>query len=138
MSEVRTTRIGVENLAVVVLGPTAADNSLTYSWDEPGRDIVQASSSVTFTRGQPVDFTTSVGTDANAIVVNAVLRNVARDRRLAVSGRLIQEVSDSSGTVATFESPVDTVLAPGGEARASFTYLLPTGDYSVTARFGPS
>ena len=138
VSEVRITRIGVDDLPIVVLGPTAADNSLRYTWDEPSRDILGATSSVTFTRGQPVDFTTSVGTDGNAIHVGAVLRNVARDRRLAVSGRVIHEVSDSSGTVATFEAPVDTVLAPGGETSAAFTYLLPSGDYTVTARFEPS
>jgi hypothetical protein len=120
------------------LGARQADNQMSFAWSEPARKIVSATSSRVFTKGATVELLTSLGAGGDQIDVTVVVRNLSRNRRLAIDGDVIHEVSGSSGSIASFSAPVDTVLAPNGETTARFTYLLPSGDYDVTARFQPN
>ena len=132
------TTIGLGDLAIDQLGARQADNQMSFSWSEPARQILQATSSRSFTKGATVELLTSLGAGGDQIDVTVMVRNLSNNRRLAVDGDLIHQVSGSSGSIASFSAPVDTVLAPGGETTARFTYLLPSGDYNVTARFQPN
>ena len=111
---------------------------MSFTWEEAAHAIRSATSSRGFTKGATVELLTSLGAGGDQIVVIAAVRNLSRNRRLSVDGDLIHQVSGSSGSIASFSAPVDTVLAPGGETTARFTYLLPSGDYDVTARFQPN
>ncbi len=132
------TTIGLAGLPIDALGARPSDNQLSYTWNEASGRITRATSSVAFTKGATVELMTELGFGGDQIDVTVVVRNLSRNRRLAISGNLIHDVSGSSGSIASFSAPVDTVLAPGGETSARFTYLLPSGDYDVMARFQPN
>ena len=132
------TTIGLGDLPIDVLGARPSDNQMSYTWNEAAGKITRATSSVVFTKGATVELMTELGFGGDQIDVTVVVRNLSRNRRLAVSGNLIHDVSGSSDSIASFSAPVDTVLAPGGETSARFTYLLPSGDYDVSARFQPN
>jgi hypothetical protein len=67
------------------------------------------------------------------------LTNTHDDVRLEVKGRLVHDLYSGSRRVARLRSaPIDEVLAPGGSVVARFSYLVPTGDYVVVARFESS
>ena len=132
------TTIGLGDLAIDELGARQADNKMTFTWNEAAHRITQAASKRVFTKGTKVELLTSLSTGGDEIDVTVVVRNLSRFRRLSVDGDLIHDVSGSSGSIASFAASVDKVLAPGGETTARFTYLLPSGDYDVTARFQPN
>jgi len=132
------TTVGLGDLPIDVLGARPSDNQMSYTWNEAAGKITRATSSVGFTKGATVELMTELGFGGDQIDVTVVVRNLSRNRRLAVNGNLIHDVSGSSGSIASFSAPVDTVLAPGGEVSARFTYLLPSGDYDATARFQPN
>ena len=132
------TTIGLGDLAIDELGARRADNEMTFTWNETARKVTRATSRRVFTKGATVELLTSLSTSGDQVDVTVMVRNLSRNRRLSVDGNLIHGVTGSSGSIASFSAPVDTVLAPSGETTARFTYLLPSGDYDVTARFQPN
>ena len=112
------------------------DNHLTYEWNADSTSITRAASSRVVVRGQALELLTSVHDNDGDIDIVVTLRNLSDSKRARVHGRLIHEVFGSSGSIATFQSPlIDTVLDPGGETTATFTYMLPTGSYSAEGSF---
>ncbi|MDQ3956716.1 MAG: hypothetical protein M3273_00170, partial [Actinomycetota bacterium] len=108
-------------------------------WDEPSREILGATSGTRFVEDSSTELLTDLTTRDGTIVNRVVLRNTASATRLGVKGRFVHEVFDGSHLVARLRSaPVDVVLSPGGTVSGTFSYLLPTGDYTIQTAFESS
>jgi uncharacterized repeat protein (TIGR01451 family) len=133
---VEVVRIGLEDLPIETLDSRAGDNTVSFGWDESAGGISAASSGTRFVRGGGAELLTDLTTKDGAIVNRLTLTNTHDDVRLYVRGRLVHEVYSGGRLVARLRSsPIDEVLSPGGSVVASFSYLVPTGDYGVEARF---
>jgi hypothetical protein len=118
-------------LPTQVIGSRAGDSTATFDWDEATRDITQATSSRTLAAGAPTELLTNLDFAQDAIGTEVVLRNLSETERIAVNGTLGLEVQTPTGTTRLTSDPVDVVLEPGGEVTADFSFLLPSGTYSV-------
>jgi uncharacterized repeat protein (TIGR01451 family) len=135
---VEVVRVGLEDLPVETLGSRAGDNTVSFGWDETA-GITSATSGTRFVRGGGSELLTNLTTAGGAIVNRIELTNTHDAARLKVDGRLVHEVYSGSRLVARLRSaPIDVVLAPGGSVVARFSYLVPTGDYTVHASFESS
>lgn len=135
---VEVVSIGLEDLPVQTLASRDGENTVSFGWEE-GTGITAASSGTRFVRGAGAELLTDLTTDDGAIVNRLTLTNTHEAARLEVKGRLIHEVYSGGRLVARLRSaPIDEVLAPGGSVVARFSYLVPTGDYVVEARFESS
>jgi uncharacterized repeat protein (TIGR01451 family) len=133
---VETVELTLADLETEDVESRDGDNHLTYEWDADSTSIVNAASSRMLVRGQTLELLTSVSDDDGDIDIVVTLTNLADEKRARIHGRLIHKVFDSTGLIATFESPlIDTVLDPGGETTATFTYMLPDGSYSAEGSF---
>jgi uncharacterized repeat protein (TIGR01451 family) len=132
---VRVVRTELEDLPVEDLESRDGDNTISFGWDEAA-GITSASSGTRFVRGGGSELFTDLSEEEGRISNRMTLRNTAEAARLRVRGRLVHEVYQGARLVARLRSdPIDVVLAPGGEVAARFSYLLPTGDYTVQAAF---
>lgn len=127
---VRTVKVPVD---AAPIGDGAAANDLSFSWDETSRRIVQATSSRLFTDA-PYELLVSLGDGDEVIEATLTLRNVSDDL-IAVDGVLFHEIRGEGAALTLETEPIDLVLRPGGQIRATFVYLLPTGDYGAGANF---
>lgn len=127
---IRTVKVPVDAASI---GDGAAANAFTFSWDEASRRIVQATSSRLLTDA-PYELLVSVGEGDRVIEATLTLRNVSDDL-IAVDGVLFHEIRGEGAALTLETERIDLVLRPGGEIRATFVYLLPTGDYEVGANF---
>lgn len=136
---IRTVRVvttELEDLPVATQTSRDGDNTVSFGWDEAAGGITSATSGRRFTGGGASELLTDLTTDGGALVNRLTLRNTAEATRLRVDGRLVHEVYAGTRLVARLRSaPIDVVLAPGGEVVARFSYLVPTGDYTVLAAF---
>jgi hypothetical protein len=127
--------VPVQGLAVDKLQSRAGDDLVALDWSEVS-GIETATSSAMFNSGSPVEILTSLGEGNGSVEVDVTLRNLEPRTRLQVKGHLEHIISGASGTVATLRSePLDLVLNPNGVAQAHFTYLLPTGSYTMSSSF---
>jgi hypothetical protein len=55
-----------------------------------------------------------------------------------VQGRLILEVSSGQDSMTLASHDIDQILDPGDSVTADFVFLVPSGSYSISARFEPS
>lgn len=132
----RVRTVEVEELPLVLLPSLDAGNTLTYRFDAGRRRVTEASSSTVFRRGGLALLETALSTGRGHIEVRVSLTNVSPDKRIRMVGRLMHVVSSAGAAVARFESePIDVTLAPEGTIEASFSYLVPTGDYVADASF---
>ena len=133
---VESVTIGLEDLALDTLASRPGDNSISYEWDEASRSLPAAASSITRVADTNVEMLTSLSVQDGAIRVLVAIRNTSSGRRVAVKGHIVHEVEGAGGSGASLRSPaLDETLAPGGEAVARFSYLLPSGNYGASARF---
>jgi hypothetical protein len=133
---VKVVHIGLADLPVAHLGSKGGDNALYYAWDESAGSIVHASSSVSFMRDEKIQLLSSLHPVHGRVVVDATIVNDSGMRRLAVDGRLRHSIISGSRTIATLRSaPIHVVLAPHGSTSVRFSYVLPSGDYSVASSF---
>lgn len=136
---VEIVRIGLEDLPVESLDSRDGNNTVSFGWDETAGGITAATSGTRFVRAAGSELMTDLTTDDGAIVNRLTLTNTHDDVRLEVKGRLVHDLYSGSRLVARLRSaPIDEVLSPGGSVVANFSYLVPTGDYTVTARFESS
>ena len=113
----------------------STENSLSFVWDEPARAVTQATSSIMIVPGATSRMTVGLGGDADGLLARITLENTS-DEPLRVDGTMTLEVWDGSVLVATLTAdPIDVVLEPGGIAEATYRYLLPTGEYSLSGLF---
>ena len=113
----------------------STENSLSFGWDEPARAITQATSSIMIVPGATSRMTVGLGGDAEGLLAQIMLENTSHEP-LRVDGTMTLEVWDGGELVATLTAdPIDTVLEPGGIAEATYRYLLPTGEYSLSGLF---
>jgi LPXTG-motif cell wall-anchored protein/uncharacterized repeat protein (TIGR01451 family) len=134
--EVETVRVPQE-LPVVQLEDKASDNGLSFTWSE--QDGIQtAASSLFLTPGANAPLITTLDEVGGNIRIEAAITNNARDARLHVDGRVFLDVSGNGGTTRLRSDQIDVVLNPKGSTTAVFTFLLPTGDYGVSATFQQS
>ena len=134
--KVKTVVVQPEDMPVETQGSRDGDNAMSLGWDLDARTITYATSGIRFVPGATSELMTSLDVAQQVVSATVVLRNLSEDTRVAVSGRILHTVSGGQGVVTTFESDrLDIVLTPGGEVEASFSYLLPTGDYSVSSEF---
>ena len=113
----------------------ATENSLSFVWDESARAVTQATSSIMIVPGATSRMTVSLGGDADGLLARIALENTS-DQPLHVDGTMTLEVWDGSELVATLTAePIDVVLEPDGTAEATYRYLLPTGEYSLSGLF---
>jgi LPXTG-motif cell wall-anchored protein/uncharacterized repeat protein (TIGR01451 family) len=134
--EVETVRVPRE-LPVVQLEDKPGDNGLSLTWSE--QDGIQAAASSLFlTPGANAELITTLDEVGGSIRIEAAITNIAKDARLHVNGRVFLDVSGNGGTTRLRSDQIDVVLNPKGSTRAVFTFLLPTGDYGVSATFQQS
>ena len=126
-----------EPAEVIEQGSRDGDNFMSFTWDEAAREIVLAASSIRFT-DQPSSLTSTLSSDAEGLLTDVVLANTS-DAAMRVRGTLTLDVMQGGGVIAELRSdPIDVLLEPGGQALASFRYLLPSGDFSVMSGFEAS
>ena len=121
---------------VLTLGPLPSQNTVTFDWDEASRQVLSAASSQMVTAG-PASLVTELATTSGPIRTVAVLTNES-DSQVEVRGRLTLHVTGTTASTVLTSDPIDVVLEPGGVVTAPFTYLLPSGSYSISAVFAPS
>lgn len=113
----------------------STENGLSFVWDEPARAVTQATSSIMIVPGATSRMTVGLGGDADGLLARIALENTSAEP-LRVAGTMTLEVWDGSELVATLTAdPIDVVLEPGGIAEATYRYLLPTGEYSLSGLF---
>ena len=113
----------------------STENGLSFVWDEPARAITQATSSIMIVPGAISRMTVGLGGDADSLRARIVLENTS-DAPLRVDGTMTLEVWAGGALVATLTAdPIDVVLEPGGIAEATYRYLLPSGEYSLSGQF---
>lgn len=113
----------------------STENSLSFTWDEPARTVTQAASSIMIVPGATSRMTVGLGGDAEGLSARIALENTS-DEPLRVDGTMSLEVWDGGELVATLTAdPIDVVLEPGGIAEATYRYLLPSGEYSLSGLF---
>ncbi|MFN2588217.1 MAG: hypothetical protein ABR613_08870 [Actinomycetota bacterium] len=133
---VRTVETELEDLPVETQASRRGDNTISFAWDEAAGGITAASSGTRFDADEGSELLVDLTTARGAIVNRITLRNTAEAKRLAVRGRLVHEVYEGARLVARLRSsPIDVVLAPGGEVVARFSYLVPAGQYSILVSF---
>lgn len=114
-----------------------SDNSLSFGWDEPTREVHRATSGVLLKGDQPSSMTVGLSWDSEGLSTNVRLENISSEP-LRVKGSVVLEIRGAGGGVTTLESePLDVTLAPGGGAVVSYRYLLPTGEYTISSGFQP-
>jgi hypothetical protein len=112
-----------------------SDNTMSFSWTEPDRNVATATSGLMFTPEPISELMVGLTWTEDGLTSSVTLTN-ASSEPLRVQGRLLLDVTDSSGTGTSLSSdPMDVVLAPGGEVEATYRYLLPTGEYTLISRF---
>ncbi|MDQ3964446.1 MAG: hypothetical protein M3277_11130 [Actinomycetota bacterium] len=129
---VRTVKVPVDATAIESGGGA---NVVGFSWAEPTRTILQATSSLgPIARVAPYELHTSLGMAGDTLQTTLVLRNLS-DGLIAVSGLLMHDVQGAGISLTLKTSQIDVILRRHGEIRATFEYLLPSGDYRLGARF---
>lgn len=135
---VEVVRVGLEDLPVETLASRDSDNTVSFSWDE-AFGIVGATSGTRHVRGNDAELLTDLTTADGKITNQITLTSALEDERLRVQGRIVHEVYSGGRLVARLRSaPIDEVLAPRGSVVARFSYLVPTGDYTIEAAFESS
>ncbi|HWL64622.1 MAG TPA: LPXTG cell wall anchor domain-containing protein [Actinomycetota bacterium] len=124
--------------APVPLAATPGDNTMTFEWDEPSRSVLSAASSRVLRAGAPTELLTALTDPQDHLGARVDLTNITDDRRLHVAGHLVLEVAGAGGTTSFTSDAIDQVLDPGDSVAADFEFLLPSGSYSITARFVPN
>ena len=112
------------------------DNFVTVDWIEGDR-IAAAASSTFFQKDAPVEIQSTVEDRNGALHMDVTLTNIQESTKLIVKGNLVHTITGADGSkVAVVRSdPYDLELNPGGTVQAHFSYLLPTGSYSMTSAF---
>lgn len=129
---VRTVKVPVD--ATPIPSGSGA-NVLQFSWDEPTRRILQATSSVgPIERIPSYELQTSLGMAGDALEATLVLRNLS-DELIAVRGVLSHDVRGDGVSLSLRSSRIDVILRPRGQVTATFSYVLPSGDYQAGANF---
>ena len=133
---VRVVETTLEDLPVQTQGSRTGNNTVSFGWDEAAGGITSATSGTRFVRDGSSDLFTDLTAEDGTVVNRITLRNLEEATRLRVHGRLVHEVYEGTRLVARLRSePLDVVLAPGGQVSASFSFLVPTGQYTVQAAF---
>jgi LPXTG-motif cell wall-anchored protein len=127
-------KLSSEDLPVQPLASRFADNAVTLDWSETA-GVVDATSSLLIGEDDGVEMVTSVAPGAGTIEVDVTLRNTTSDTRISVDGRMRHVVSGSGGGASLESEHLEITLNPGGEATEHFSYLLPTGSYSLESSF---
>ena len=123
------------DLDLVTQDDRAGDNSLSFTWAEPDREVATATSGVIFTPEQISSLTVGLEWDTDGLNSGVTLENTSSEP-LRVQGELILEIAGPGGVGEKLNSgPVDVVLAPGGLVQVSYRYLLPTGEYTLISSF---
>ena len=134
---IEVVRLAPEPATIVPLGALTGANTVNFEWDEPTRTMGSGTSGIIF-GNEAASLTTSLSSERGPIGMASTIRNDSETDRLAVEGRVVLQISGSSGSARLTSSAIDVVLEPGGEVTAPFSFLLPSGSYSATAVFQPS
>ncbi|MDQ3940699.1 MAG: hypothetical protein M3238_05025 [Actinomycetota bacterium] len=129
--------ISGQPLRIESLGSLSGQNSVSFEWDEGSRQILSATSGIRFT-DDPATLVANLGVTRGPIGTIAVLTNATEDRRLEVSGRVVLNISGGGSSTNLASEAIDVILEPGGQVTVPFSYLLPSGSYSVVASFEPN
>jgi hypothetical protein len=134
--DVRITTIELADLPISLLGSRDGDNDIDYQWDEGAGEFITANSSRIYSPGETIELLTEISDAGDTIDVQVRLRNTADRERVAVRGHIVHEVFGPGGRVAKLVSdPINVVLDPGGETVTSFSFVLPSGNYSAFSSF---
>jgi hypothetical protein len=135
--ETETVRV-VEIISVPLEMPTAeladrpGDNALSFAWDA---GLQSAASSRLLVPGATSEIISSLGRSGGSVRITAEITNISPDTKLHVAGRIVLDVAGTPGATQLRSEEIDVVLNPGGSTSAVFTFLVPTGDYSVATSF---
>lgn len=126
-----------QELPVTELGDTAGTNGLSFVWSEEN-GVETAASSTIVDRSATVSLSTQLQDTRERIRIVAQITNLAPDSKLHVDGRVLLDISSSEGSTTLSSEAIDVVLNPDGSTSVAFDFLLPSGDYSVSANFKES
>ena len=127
-------------IAFAAVSQDRADNSLTFVYEAEDDEITGAASSVRHSRGDLVDFITTVADadGATPLAGKITLRLIGRTP-VTYNGTFTFVVTDADGNTAFTESQVKkfTLRPKVGKRtqRLRFGFDLPSGEYSVRAKF---
>lgn len=123
------------DLDLVTQDDREGDNTLSFAWAEPERQVATATSGLLLAAEQPSSLTAGLSWDTDGLLSLVRLQNMS-SKPLRVQGELILEITGSGGARSTLSSgPVDIILAPQGLVLVSNRYLLPSGEYTLTSSF---
>jgi uncharacterized repeat protein (TIGR01451 family) len=134
VTTVRTVTIGEADLPVVPLTTFSGGDALSFGWNDGSTSITQASSASSAAPNDVARLATSISPSGNGMRVTVTLINPSSSRRLAVEGRLALQVGGE-----VLRGPgTDVTLNPNGEVSRSFTFRLPSGNYTARPSFSAS
>ncbi|MDQ3939884.1 MAG: hypothetical protein M3238_00850, partial [Actinomycetota bacterium] len=118
-------------------------NALTFTYDAGANEITGAASSIRHTRNDRVVFTTTVADrDAEPPLVGTIRLRLIDDKPVTYDGTFtFVVVADGGETAVTSVKQKRQTLRPQpGKrgARLRFLFDVPSGDYSVRARYDPA
>ncbi len=116
---------------------TDGSDQMTYSWNAQGGYISTSTSTRTF-ESKDVSVTGSLSDSSGAIHVRVAIKNLAKNRRMAISGHVTLEIRGSGISQNLISPAIEVTLTPGGAAHARFDYALPTGTYATNFSFVPA
>lgn len=114
----------------------AGDNTIYLKWSATKAQAVTVTSSQQMVAGQRASLTTGVSDATGRLKMTARFANLSRRTNLSLQGTFVHVVHDEAGNVIkTIEEAVSAVLPPRGNTRATFTYPLDSGWYSMTTSY---
>ena len=127
-------------IAFAAVSQDRADNSLTFSYDADADEITGAASSVRHSRGDLVDFITTVADrEGEPPLVGRITLRLIGSTPVTYNGTFTFVVTNADGDTAFSQSQVKkfTLRPKAGKRmkRLRYPFDLPSGDYSVRAKF---
>ncbi len=134
VTEVVSVLVPPEELPLETMASAPGENTISLTLSESDGETVTSGRVITAdaTEALLASFTSS----GDVLSSTVSLTNLAEDRRLAVGGYLVLNVTASSGQSSVLRSErVDAVLEPGGSTSAVLSFSLPPGSYSLQGGF---
>ncbi|MDQ3954274.1 MAG: hypothetical protein M3285_01830 [Actinomycetota bacterium] len=131
---VRTITIGEADLPVVNLASFSGTDALSFGWNDPSTSLTHASSATSSAPGEAARLATSISPSGSGMRVTVTLSNPSSRRRLAVDGHVSLRVGGEQ-----LSGPAtNVILNPDGEVSKSFSFRLPSGNYTARPTFSAS
>lgn len=124
--------VPAQEVPPTTLGSREGDNRVSMTL---GQGTPTVTSSRIISADATEELLVAAGGTPSELTASVSLRNLS-EAPMVVRGTLVLEIASDTGATSELTSaPVDTVLQPGGETAASFSFALPDGGYALTGTF---